>query len=134
MSGVTEAHASAMRVLANRFFGAIEAGDIEGVSSCYAPDAIIWHNDDRLETSPKQNLEILGQFIANVPKRVYANRRFFPVEGGFVQQHDTELHLADGRVLTLPVCIVFTVVDGKIQRLDEYLDRATLDRWAKGGS
>ena len=74
-----------------------------------------------------------GQFIANVPKRVYANRRFFPVDGGFVQQHDTKLHFADGRVLVLPVCIVFKVVDGKIARLDEYLDRATLDRWAKGG-
>lgn len=129
---VTEAHASAMRALADRFFGAIEAGDISGVASCYARDAIIWHNDDKLETGLAQNLEMLRQFIANVPKRVYANRRFFPVEGGFIQQHDTELHLSDGRVLSLPVCIVFKVVDGKIQRLDEYLDRDTLNRWSRG--
>lgn len=129
---VTEVHASAMRALADRFFGAIEAGDISGVASCYARDAIIWHNDDKLETGPAQNLEVLRQFIANVPKRVYANRRFFPVEGGFIQQHDTELHLSDGRVLSLPVCIVFKVVDGKIQRLDEYLDRDTLNRWSRG--
>lgn len=131
---VTETHAAAMKALADRFFGAIEAGDISGVASCYARDAIIWHNDDKLETGPAQNLEVLRQFIANVPKRVYANRRFFPVEGGFIQQHDTELHLSDGRVLSLPVCIVFKVVDGKIQRLDEYLDRDTLNRWSRGES
>lgn len=131
---VTEAHTTAMKALADKFFGAIEAGDIDGVSSCYAKDAIIWHNDDKLETAPAQNLEVLKQFIANVPKRVYANRRFFPVEGGFIQQHETELHLADGRVLSLPVCIVFKVVDGKIQRLDEYLDRDTLNRWSRGES
>lgn len=131
---VTETHAAAMKALADRFFGAIEAGDIDGVSACYAKDAVIWHNDDKLETTPAQNLDVLKQFIANVPKRVYANRRFFPVEGGFIQQHDTELHLADGRVLSLPVCIVFKVVDGKIKRLDEYLDRDTLNRWSRGES
>ena len=91
---------------------------------------MIWHNDDGLETTPAQNLEVLRNYIANVPKREYLNRRFFPIEGGFVQQHDTVLNMADGRVLTLPVCIVFQVEDGKIRRLDEYLDRATLQRWA----
>jgi len=124
-------HAAEMQALADRFFGAIEAGDIAGVSACYHPDAVIWHNDDGLETSPAQNLEVLASFIANVPKRVYANRRFFPIEGGFVQQHDTTLHVADGRVLVLPVCIVFQVDGGKIRRLDEYLDRKTLESWSK---
>lgn len=125
------AHAAEMKALADRFFGAIEAGDIDGVSACYHADAVIWHNDDGLETGPAQNLEVLASFIANVPKRVYANRRFFPIEGGFVQQHDTTLHVADGRVLVLPVCIVFQVDGGKIRRLDEYLDRKTLESWSK---
>jgi len=125
------AHAAEMKALADRFFGAIEAGDIDGVSACYHPDAVIWHNDDGLETSPAQNLEVLASFVANVPKRVYANRRFFPIDGGFVQQHDTTLHVADGRVLVLPVCIVFQVDGGKIRRLDEYLDRKTLESWSK---
>ena len=128
---MTDTHAAEMKALAERFFGAIEAGDIAGVSACYHPDAVIWHNDDGLETSPAQNLEVLASFVANVPKRVYANRRFFPIEGGFVQQHDTTLHVADGRVLVLPVCIVFKVDGGKIRRLDEYLDRKTLESWSK---
>lgn len=123
-------HAAEMAALAERFFGAIEAGDIATVSACYHPQAVIWHNDDGLETTPAQNLELLRNYIANVPKREYLNRRLFPIEGGFMQQHDTVLNMADGRVLTLPVCIVFQVVDGKIRRLDEYLDRATLQRWA----
>jgi ketosteroid isomerase-like protein len=127
---MTPTHAADMAALADRFFGAIEAGDIETVAGCYHPQAIIWHNDDGLETTPAQNLEVLRNYIANVPKREYRNRRFFPIEGGFVQQHDTVLHVADGRELVLPVCIVFQVEDGKIRRLDEYLDRATLNSWS----
>ncbi|WP_296598307.1 nuclear transport factor 2 family protein [Phenylobacterium sp.] len=127
---MTDAHAAEMAALADRFFGAIEAGDIATVADCYHADAVIWHNDDGLETTPAQNLEVLKAYVANVPRREYANRRFFAIAGGFVQQHDTTLHLADGRVRVLPVCIVFQVDGGKIRRLDEYLDRATLQRWA----
>jgi len=36
-----------------RFFAAIEAGDIDAVRSIYAPDALIWHNDDR-SSSPSR--------------------------------------------------------------------------------
>jgi starch phosphorylase len=33
---------AAMRALAKRFFDCVEAGDIEGLVACYAPDAEIW--------------------------------------------------------------------------------------------
>lgn len=127
---MTDAHASEMAALAERFFGAIEAGDIDTVAACYHPQAVIWHNDDGLETTPAQNLEVLRGFIKGVPRREYLNRRFFPVDGGFIQQHDTVLHMRDGRVRVLPVCIVIQVEGGQIRRLDEYLDRATLNAWA----
>ena len=34
--------------LAERFFKAIEAADIDAVKEIYAPDAEIWHNTDGL--------------------------------------------------------------------------------------
>jgi uncharacterized protein len=35
-----------------RFFAALEAGDIETVREIYAPDAVIWHNDDLIGARP----------------------------------------------------------------------------------
>ena len=35
--------------IAERFFRAIEAGNVEAIRAIYAPDAVIWHNNDNLE-------------------------------------------------------------------------------------
>ena len=41
-----------------RFFGAIEAGDIETLREIYHPDVVIWHNSDGLERRERgQNRE-----------------------------------------------------------------------------
>ena len=32
-----------------RFFAALEAGDVGTLREIYAPDAVIWHNDDLIE-------------------------------------------------------------------------------------
>jgi ketosteroid isomerase-like protein len=32
-----------------RFFAALEDGDISTLREIYAPDAVIWHNDDLIE-------------------------------------------------------------------------------------
>ncbi len=42
-----------------RFFTALEAGDIGTLRQIYAPDALIWHNDDLLEQSVDDNLIVL---------------------------------------------------------------------------
>ncbi len=34
--------------IAERFFRAIEAGNVEAIRAIYAPDAVIWHNNDPL--------------------------------------------------------------------------------------
>jgi ketosteroid isomerase-like protein len=49
-----------------RFFAAIEAGDIDLVRAIYAPDALIWHNDDLIEQPVEENLKVLpnGQGVA----------------------------------------------------------------------
>jgi ketosteroid isomerase-like protein len=42
-----------------RFFSALEAGDIETLREIYAPDAVIWHNDDLIEQPVDENLKVL---------------------------------------------------------------------------
>lgn len=121
--------AAEIQALADRFFAAIEAGDIAAVSDCYAEDAVIWHNDDKLETDKAANLKVLSRFIRFAPKRTYANRRVIVFETGFVQQHVLIAERADGKRLELPACLICQVAEGRITRLDEYLDSATVQAW-----
>jgi ketosteroid isomerase-like protein len=115
---------AAIRALAQRFFDAVEAVDIATVRDCYDPDARIWHNTDGLEQSREENAAVLADFARRIPQRVYANRRLQILDGGFVQQHELQGVRTDGRAVTLTACIVCTVAEGRITRLDEYFDSA----------
>lgn len=121
-----------MRALAKRFFDCVEAGDVDGLVACYAPDARIWHNTDRLEQTPAENEATLKGMVKRISDRVYAHRRLQVFPGGFVQQHvlqGTRIH--DGVRVELPACIVCEVKDGRITRLDEYFDSATVAEFRK---
>lgn len=119
----------AIRALAVSFFDAIERGDIEKVQSIYAPDAVVWHNTDGLAQPVADNLATLTNFIKFVPQRRYTDRRLDVFDGGFVEQHLLKGKLRDGKELALSACIVCSVKDGRITRLDEYFDSAALAAW-----
>lgn len=110
--------------LANDLFAAIERGDVDAVADCYADDVVVWHNTDGIESTKAQNLAVLTGFVARVPTRRYENRRLIETSDGFVQQHLLVGVHANGKRVELPACIVCSVKDGKITRLDEYLDSA----------
>jgi ketosteroid isomerase-like protein len=116
--------------LAKRFIDAVEAGDTETIEAIYAADATIWHNNDRLAQTRAENLKTLRSFIRFAPKRRYTERKVTPFPGGFVHQHVLVAETDKGKVLELACCLVCTVADGKITRLDEYLDSAPLAVWA----
>jgi ketosteroid isomerase-like protein len=110
--------------MADRFFAAIEAGDVEEVASFYADDALIWHNTDQVEQPKADNLAVLGWLVKNTASREYRHVRRSTIDGGFVQQHVLHLEFADGRKADLPACLVVQVSDDRITRLDEYVDGA----------
>jgi uncharacterized protein len=109
--------------VAERFFRAVEAGDVEAIRSIYAPDARIWHNNDRLEQTVDQNLRVLGWVARNLTDRHYRVQRRVAIPGGFMQQHVLEANTVGGP-FSMPACIVCEVKDGRITRLEEYLDSA----------
>ena len=120
-------------VLADRFFKAIEAGDVETVRALYHPDVVIWHNYDGIARrdrgdSREDNLKVL----AGLPKRISGARYDVwyreVTETGFVQQHVLRGTMPNGKPFELPACIVCRVEDGRITRLDEYVDPAIRDR------
>ncbi len=114
--------------LAQRFFAALEAGDKEAVAACYAPHVGIWHNTDRMVQTREENLAVLDGFFAVVRDRRYEDVRLVAFPGGFVQQHRLTGTLPDGGTLDWPACIICQVEDGKIVRLDEYMDSAGTPR------
>ncbi|MGQ3018406.1 nuclear transport factor 2 family protein [Phenylobacterium sp.] len=110
--------------LAERFISALEAGDVEAVRGIYAPDAKLWHNNDEIEQTVDQNLRVLAWLIRALPERRYRIVRREILADGFMQQHVLEGVLADGQPFAMPACVVVQAKDGRITRLDEYLDPA----------
>ncbi len=110
--------------VAEQLFAAIEAGDIDAVRSLYAPDVAVWHNTDGLTQSLDDNLRVLGWMTKHLPGTRYTEVRRAVTDSGFVQQHVLVATNRAGRNVAVPACIVAEVVDGRITRLDEYLDSA----------
>lgn len=109
--------------IADRFFTAIETGDIDLVAEIYAPDAVIWHNTDQREQSVAQNLRVLGWMVMHITDRRYDDVRRTVLADGFVQQHTLRGTGPNGPV-AVPAMLRVWMRDGTIVRLDEYLDSA----------
>lgn len=114
-----------LAALADRLVAAIEAGDEAGVVACFTDDAVVWHNYDGREVGLVDVLPLLASLVELVPGVRYDVTRRHPCEGGFIQQHVVRGTAAKGE-LVMPACMVITVRDGKIARLEEYLDRGAL--------
>ena len=121
-----------IRAMAQRFFDAIEAGDIETMQASFIPDAEIWHNTDELIVTPAQTAQTLTGMVARIKDRAYADRQLTVFPGGFVQQHVLKgRRTHDGGAVRLPCAIICRVEGGKIIRLDEYFDSAHVAEFRK---
>jgi uncharacterized protein len=119
--------ADQMDALADRMARAYELNDAEGIVACYTPDARIWHNIDEVEQTVDDQVSVtswLHEHLANVRYEVISRRYF---DGGYVQQYVMHGTLVDGgEAFRMPVCMNVRVRDGRVARLDEYLDSAHL--------
>ena len=121
-----------IRAMAQRFFDAIEAGDIETMRGSFTPDAEIWHNTDELIVTRDQTAQTLTGMVARIKDREYADRQLTTFPGGFVQQHVLKgRRVHDDGEVRLPCAIICKVTDGKITRLDEYFDSAHVAEFRK---
>ena len=102
-----------------RFFAALEAGDIETLREIYAPDAVIWHNDDLIEQPVEDNLKVLRGLHRVVSGLRYDIVRRVPAPDGVLRGS-----LPDGTEVELHAAMYLQVRDGHITRIEEYLDSA----------
>jgi ketosteroid isomerase-like protein len=107
-----------------RFFDALEAGDIETLREIYAPDAVVWHNDDLLEQSVDDNLKVLQGPHRAVSGLRYDIVRRAAVADGVIQQHVQRGRLPNGAEVELHAAMYLQVRNGHITRIEEYLDSA----------
>jgi uncharacterized protein len=112
--------------VADRLFAAIEAGDVGAVREAYDPAVEVRHNTDRAVQGRDENLATLSWVVRNLPGLRYTDVRRSATDDGFVQRHVLVATNRAGRRIEVPACIVATVRDGRITRLDEYLDSAAV--------
>jgi uncharacterized protein len=109
--------------LADRLFGAIEAGDVEAVRACYAPDVQVWHNFDDKNQTLEENLVTLGWMVGRLGDRRYDISRRDVVADGLWQLHVLRgTVIATGAPFAMPAAMLLTMADGRITRIAEYLD------------
>ncbi|MCP3734016.1 nuclear transport factor 2 family protein [Sphingomonas sp. RP10(2022)] len=112
--------------LADGLFAAVEAGDAEAARAYYAPDATIWHNVDYKDQSVDECVRNFALLKRLLPDQKLKILRRQVTDDGFIQQDLLEATLPDGTPYRLSACLVVSVRDGLITRVEEYLDSAEL--------
>jgi ketosteroid isomerase-like protein len=106
--------------LAREFMAAVSAGDERRLREIYADDATIWHTFDCVDQDVSTNLRLLRWTQQHVKGVRYEELRWTVTTDGFVQQH---VMRADDPVMEVPCMARVWCRDGRITRLEEYLDR-----------
>lgn len=113
--------------IANELGRAVESADIAALDRLYSDDAVVWHNINNKDQSRADNLKLLSGIPGVFDVFRYINIRRHIFDDGFVQQHDIDLRYKDGKQTLVHICMVVSVRDGKITRIDEYIDSAQAD-------
>lgn len=109
--------------IAESFSNAYPDGDYDTLRSIFHPEAVIWHNFDRQEQTVEENLAMAAN-VHDVTRFRYDNIRRYYFDGGYVQQHEVRGETQAGVEWGVEACLVVHVSEGRIVRLDEYLDTA----------
>jgi len=118
-----------IRELCNRFFDAYENRRVDELADIYSDDCIIWHNVYGRETTGAENLARLPESYEGQRRRTYNDRIINTFDGGFVIQYTLHGVQHSGHRGALWICIVALCRDGKITRIDEYLDAGKFAAW-----
>jgi ketosteroid isomerase-like protein len=109
--------------LADALAAGIDGRDADGFVAALAPGAIVWHNHDRQEVDAIENMAsvaILGQMVEGLKSETLY---LAPTAHGFVFQFVVRGTVtSNGKPFEMHNCIVATTADGKITRIDEYVD------------
>jgi ketosteroid isomerase-like protein len=109
--------------LAEALAAGIDGRDLDGFVSALAPGAIVWHNHDRLEVDALDNMAMVATLAHLVDDMTSETLYLAPTDDGFVFQYVVRGTVSsNGKPFEMHNCIVATTADGRITRIDEYVD------------
>ena len=118
-----------IRELCETFFDAYENKRADVLDALYSDDCIIWHNVFGKDTTREDNLEAMRHDTGQ-RRRTYDERTINAFPDGFVIQYTLGGVMHSGHKGAMPICIVGRCSNGKITRIDEYMDSSKFEAWA----
>ena len=118
--------------IAEQFIAAIDAEDTDTMRQLYAEDAKIWHDFDRKEQDPETNIQSLITLRKAIPSVRWVTTRIEPLPQGFLLTYELTMTLK-ARELKIPACVIGSVTDGSITRLEEWINAAPMMKYLDSG-
>jgi len=111
-----------IRELCETFFDAYQDRRLDILDRVLADDCIIWHNVFGRDTTKADNLAGFADSYRGQRRRTYDDRIVDTFHDGFVIRYQLRGVQSSGHTGSLWICIVGRVRDGRITRIDEYMD------------
>ena len=115
------------RVL-DRLFAAIEAGDRGAIADLYADDVQVWHSVTNRAADKAASLAILDWLMAPGVTLSYEAVEQLVLGDRVARRHVLTVTVPGHDAVVMPVAIFLTITDGRIHRIDEYVDAAGTER------
>jgi ketosteroid isomerase-like protein len=111
-----------IRALCHRFFDALEAGNIDTLAAIYDDRLAFWFNASDKTSTKAESLAAVTMGAGRHRRRRYNDRAIQTFDGGFVMQYTLNIEHNDGAPTALYPAVVALCRDGRIFRMDEYID------------
>ena len=105
-----------------QLFAAIQTGDRAAIADLYADDVLVWHSMTNHAGDKAASLAILDWLMAPGVTLTYEPIEQLIVGDRVARRHILTVGIPGQDDIVMPVAIFLTIADGKIQRIDEYVD------------
>lgn len=113
--------------IVRRYNEAWLARDVAAMGDFLGEDLVLWHSHIGREFGKSEMLGFVTDALDVLTRVEFRNARRTASESGCIQQHNLYCEMADrGVVDDAPQVIVYTVRDGLIRRIEEYIDGPAL--------
>lgn len=120
-----------LRALCNRFFDAYQDQVIENVAAAISDDFEVWLAPYNKTVQREEWLQTTVPGWARNRSRKYNDRKIDTFEGGWVARYTLSITEHCGRKSSLQVCVIALCRNGKIYRMDEYIDPSKSPAWVE---
>ena len=105
----------------------LERSTPEHLGELFAPGGIVWHNHDRVDMTWEDDVVMLPEFRKQVQGQKYQYVYSAGTTDGFVLMFVMTGTRTNGEAMQMHNCCVVKMRDGKILRIDEYVDPNTVE-------